>query len=335
MGDVAMTVPVVSALAQRYPNLRITVLSRPFARTFFDGLAPNVGFMAAYLQDEERGMKGLKALYRRLAAKQFTAIADLHDTLRSKYLRMRFNLGRRNVEHINKHKAGKRRLTRLHGKQLVQQPTSFENYADVFARLGYPIDLNEFEFHLPKLHDTSILPASLQKKPEGERWLGMAPFAAHKGKVYPIEQMEKIIQILGERHPNLRIFLFGGGKTEQQQLSRWALRYDHCECMPGLVEGLHQEIVLMSQLDAMVSMDSANMHLASLVGTPVISIWGATHPYAGFMGWRQKSEDIVQLDLDCRPCSVYGKKACQRKDYACLNGITPEMIIQKIERYMI
>ena len=83
-GEVAMFVPVVSSLARQYPDLRITVLSRPFARVFFDELAPNVGFMEADLQGEYRGVKGLNALYRRLIAKNFTAIADMHDTLSSK-----------------------------------------------------------------------------------------------------------------------------------------------------------------------------------------------------------------------------------------------------------
>ena len=104
MGDVAMMVPVVSSLAHQYPHLRITVLSRPFARTFFEGLAPNVGFMGADLKNEYRGLKGLNALYRRLVAKNFTAIADMHNILRSSYLRMRFNLGRYRVEHIDKHR---------------------------------------------------------------------------------------------------------------------------------------------------------------------------------------------------------------------------------------
>ena len=92
MGDVAMTVPVIQSLAKQYPKVRITVLSRPFARPFFEDLAPNVGFMEADIKGEYKGVTGLNALYRRLIAKQFTAIADLHSVLRSDYLRMRFNL---------------------------------------------------------------------------------------------------------------------------------------------------------------------------------------------------------------------------------------------------
>jgi ADP-heptose:LPS heptosyltransferase len=86
----------------------------------------------------------------------------------------------------------------------------------------------------------------------------------------------------------------------------------------------------MSHLDVMLSMDSANMHMASLVATPVVSIWGATHPYAGFMGWGQDSANVIQVDLDCRPCSIYGQKPCLRGDYACLNMIKPETIVEKI-----
>ena len=88
----------------------------------------------------------------------------------------------------------------------------------------------------------------------------------------------------------------------------------------------------MSHLDTMVSMDSANMHLASLTGTRVVSVWGATHPYCGFMGWQQKEEDAVQINtLSCRPCSVFGNKPCHRGDFACMNNILPEEIIQRIE----
>ena len=103
IGDVAMTVPVVYSLATQYPEVRITMLSRPFAKPLFENLAPNVGFMEADIKGEYHGIKGLYALYRRLIAKNFTAIADLHNVLRSDYLRLRFNLDQYKVAHINKH----------------------------------------------------------------------------------------------------------------------------------------------------------------------------------------------------------------------------------------
>ena len=414
MGDVAMTVPVVKSLAQQYPDLRITVLSKPFARTLFDGLAPNVSFMGADIKGEYHGIKGLNALYRRLTAKNFTAIADLHSILRSSYLRMRFNFDRYRVAHIDKHRAMRRALTATNNKQLVQLPTPFEGYADVLAQLGYPVNINFTSIFPPeggdlkliapfingkskgeeekklserekaireetacegaeakilseekegKREETKVLSEGAEGKreeakilsegaegkrekekvlsekeeeevkaeslkPRGEKWIGIAPFAAHKGKIYPLEKMERVIELLLEREPNCRIFLFGGGAEERELLTQWESRHDRCTC--ALLGSLYNELVLMSHLDTMVSMDSANMHLASLTGTRVVSVWGATHPFAGFMGWNQSPADAVQTTLPCRPCSIFGNKPCLHGDYPCLNSITPEEIVERV-----
>ena len=105
-----------------------------------------------------------------------------------------------------------------------------------------------------------------------------------------------------------------------------------CTCVSWHLDTMEQELILMSHLDVMVSMDSANMHLASLTATPVVSIWGATHPMAGFLGWNQNIENVVQLNMDCRPCSIYGQKPCIHGDFRCMTGIKPEMILEKITK---
>lgn len=331
LGDVVMTVPVIASLAKQYPDIRITMLSRPFAQPFFENLAPNVNFMSADIKNEYHGVKGLNALYRRLLAKNFTAIADLHSVLRSEYLRMRFNFDRYKVAHINKHRQGKRRLVAAYNKQLVQQPTSFQNYADVFAELGYPIRFDFTSIFPPEGGNLHLLPNNIigEKQPL-QKWIGIAPFAAHQGKVYPLHLMEQVIQILIKRYPDCRLFLFGGGEQERKTMNEWAERYSQCTNASETLNGISQELILMSHLDVMISMDSANMHLASLVNIPVISIWGATHPYAGFMGWNQHPDNAVQIDLPCRPCSIYGNKPCMRGDFACMQNITPEMVANKI-----
>ena len=336
LGDVAMVVPVVWSLAHQYPDLRITVLSRGFARSFFEDLAPNVGFMEADLKREYRGIKGLNALYRRLTAKQFTAIADLHNVLRSEFLRMRFNIGRYHVAHIDKHRKGRRRLTSQNNKQLVQQPTSFENYSAVFSQLGYPIRHDFKSIFPPEGGDLSLLPESLncQLSIVNCPLIGIAPFAAHKGKVYPPELMQQVIEQLISQHPEARIFLFGRGQQEEEWFTRWCQQHCQCTYVGKHIDSMRQELILMSHLRVMLSMDSANMHLASLTGIPVVSIWGATHPYAGFMGWGQSADRVIQTDLDCRPCSIFGQKVCRRGDYACLYQIKPETIVEKLNTFI-
>lgn len=332
MGDIAMTVPIVYSLAKQYPDVRISVLSRPFAQPFFQHLAPNVEFMAADLKEEYKGFRGLNTLYRRLVAKQFTAVADLHNVLRTRFLRLRFLLGGYSVAHIDKHKQGKKRLCQAENKVFIQQPTSFQNYADVLETLGYPIKPEFTSIFPAEGGDLQHLPNVIGVKQPEERWIGIAPFAAHAGKMYPQERMEQVVRKLTETHPSWRIFLFGGGKHEIEVLNQWAAQYPQCLCVANVLKGLEKELILMSHLDTMVSMDSANMHLASLTGTRVVSVWGATHPYCGFMGWQQKEEDAVQINtLSCRPCSVFGNKPCHRGDFACMNNILPEEIIQRIE----
>lgn len=330
MGDVAMTVPVVSSLAKTYPNVRITVLSSPFAQAFFEGLAPNVFFMAADIKKEYRGIKGLNALYRRLAAKNFTCVADLHGVLRSRFLRMRFNVAHYRVAHIDKHRKGRYRLVSMTDKRLEQQPTSFKNYADVLAKLGYPVKIEFKSIFPPSGGDISLLPAAIPPKSGSGQWIGIAPFAAHVGKIYPPRLMRQVIDALVAEYPQCRIFLFGRGKDESRYFTQWCDIHRQCTAVCRHAATMRQELVIMSHLDVMVSMDSANMHLASLVATPVVSVWGATHPFAGFMGFGQSADNAVQLDLPCRPCSAFGQKPCRRGDYACMNNIAPESIVARV-----
>ncbi len=334
LGDIAMAVPVVASLARQYPDLRITVLSRPFARVLFEGLAPNVGFMGADIKKEYAGLRGMNALYRRLVAKNITAVADFHNILRSNYLRLRFNLGHYHVAHINKHRRGKHRLTRNSDKVMEQQPTSFHNYLEVLARLGYTVEPTFTSIFPPEGGHLRLLPHVIGEKKKFQQWIGIAPFAAHKGKIYPEQNMEKVIVQLIQRHPSCRIFLFGGGGSEKVVIDGWAEKYKNCINASAVVGGLKNELILMSHLDVMISMDSANMHLASLTATPVVSIWGATHPFAGFMGWHQNPDNAIGLNLPCRPCSVYGNKPCLRGDYACLKNISPEMVLEKVAKLL-
>lgn len=325
-GDVAMTVPVIDSLARQYPQLDITVLSRPFMAPLFSLMPANVHFRGIDLTQND-GPSGLLALFRQLRGEGFNLVADLHDVLRSKVLRTLFFLSGVKTAHIDKGRRGKKALVRQHGKELVEQPTSFSRYVAVFARLGYPVEPAFHSIYGQGKGDASLF-ASVAVPACGERWIGVAPFAAHRGKILPQATVEELLRRLtaDNRH---RVFLFGGGGQERAAMEQWAAAYPRVVSLSGKLK-LDGELALISHLNVMVSMDSANMHLASLVGVPVVSVWGATHPFAGFMGWGQSMDNTVQLDLPCRPCSIFGNKPCLRGDYACLEGLKAEMIMNKI-----
>lgn len=328
IGDVAMTIPVIYSLATQYPQHEITVLSREALRPLFRNLPSNVKFLGADLAGEHKGFSGLNRLYSRLKTSRFDYVADLHDVLRSKYLRFRFKLAGIPVSTIFKGRSGKKKLVRRHHKVFSSQKSSFVRYTDVFARLGLPVVLNFTSIYGDSKGDFSQIEPVVGVKGK-EKWIGIAPFAKHKGKIYPLELQEQVVAHFAA-NPNVRVFLFGGGQAEQKVLDGWVDKYPAVTSLVGKLS-MDAELTLMSYLDVMLSMDSANMHLASLVNVPVVSIWGATHPYAGFMGWGQSPAHAIGLDLSCRPCSVFGQKPCFRGDYACLYGIKPERIIEKIE----
>lgn len=317
LGDVAMLSPVVREYALQHAEDSVTVLSVPFCAPLFEDIAPNVSFLGRDVKTQYRGVTGLYRLFKELHAMHFDRIVDAHDVLRTKVLRQFFRLRGYEVRVIDKHRSERRRLTAEPGKKVLRQlPTSFENYAEAMGIPGFP--------DVPADPADPDIPVS-----PGGGLIGVAPFAAHEGKIYPTDKMEKVVELLSHSG---RVVLFGGKGKEEDIMRAWAQRYNNVELARDVISGgtLAAELDLMRGLDVMLSMDSANMHLASLVGTRVVSVWGATHPYAGFLGWGQRMEDCVQKDLPCRPCSIYGSNPCRYGDFRCLNSITPEEIVRAV-----
>ncbi|HPW70527.1 MAG TPA: glycosyltransferase family 9 protein [Bacteroides graminisolvens] len=328
IGDVAMSVPVIHSWASQYPQHQIVFLSRPSLAPLFTELPENVSFYNADLKGKHKGIGGLYTLFKELQLMKFDVVADLHHVLRSKALAFLFRLAGTKVCSINKGRWAKRKLVRKRNKILVNQKSSFTRYAEVFEKAGYPVLLNFTSLYGDSKGNLETVQHIVGQKGT-QKWIGIAPFAKHKGKIYPLELQEKVVAHFAA-NPEVRVFLFGGGKEEENCFAEWVNKYPAVVSLTGKLN-MSTELALMSHLDVMLSMDSANMHLASLVNIPVVSVWGATHPYAGFMGWKQLPTNAIQLDMPCRPCSVFGQKPCYRGDYACLNDIKPEKVIEKIE----
>lgn len=328
MGDVAMTVPVVKAVLNQNHDVSITFVSRPEFEDFFKD-TPRLAFYAADLKNKFKGFAGILRLFRALKKRaDYYALADLHDTLRSKILRRLFRLSDLNYAFIDKGREEKKLLTRYPDKVLKPVKSTVERYADVFRKLGLQVTLDNRLENAPKALSPEV---SVITGPKMNTWIGVAPFAKHKGKVYPLERTEKVLALLNAK--DARIFLFGGSQLEEEICLAWEQKFSNVTSLVRKLTMEH-ELTFISNLDVMMSMDSAGMHLASLEGVPVVSVWGATHHYAGFLGYGQSGANIVADDIECRPCSVYGNKPCFRKDYACLYNITPESIANKIAEFI-
>lgn len=329
LGDVAMTLPAVYDACAANPDTQFYYLTRHHPAQIFINRPENLT-MAAVNLDNYKGVGGMWRLAKALRKRYgITDYVDLHDVLRTKLLRLFMRLAGVNVSRLDKGRRARKELTRRNNKVLVQLKPMTERYSDVFYRAGIAL-ANDFDSLWGKAKGNPADFASVSApKQEGGYWIAIAPFAKHKGKIYPIENLDRVVSHFNSR-PGVRIFIFGFGESERDTIARLATRYPSVVNMAAAELGIPAELSLLSHCDVMLSMDSANMHLASLVGLRTVSVWGATHPYAGFLGWCQRTRDVVQLDMTCRPCSVFGDRPCFRGDYHCLGGITPKMVIDKI-----
>lgn len=322
MGDVAMTVPVLRALTAEHPDLKITVVTRAFFKPFFSNLK-NVEVYAADLKGKHKGVLGLYKLSKELKALKFDAVADLHNVLRSKILKL-FFAGKKVVQ-IDKGRAEKKALTS--GRIFQQLKTTHQRYADVFEQLGYQIDLSNPQFP-EKAELTSKLKSFISNSEQ--KIIGIAPFAAHQSKMYPLGKMEKVIAQLSKEY---NVILFGGGNKEVKILNDLETKFNNVKSVAGKLS-LEEELDLISNLDVMLSMDSGNGHLAAMLGKKVITIWGVTHPFAGFAPSNQPEDYALVANREeypLIPTSVYGNKYPKGYENAA-GSISVDEVVSKIKK---
>lgn len=330
MGDVAMTVPVIKRINERFPDLKITFLTRRFFAPIFQDLK-NVQVYEAEVHDRHKGVPGLRRLAHELQDLGIDAVADLHNVLRSNILKVFFQMTAIPVKQVNKGRVEKKALTRKTNKVFKPLKTTHERYAEVFDKLGFPIDLSEPTF-LPKKKISGTVQQLAGDEPK--KWLGIAPFAQHESKVYPRDLMEKVLEQL-EKEKNLKVFLFGGGPKECGILENWEEKFSNAVSLAGKV-AFAEELAFISNLDAMLSMDSGNGHMAANYGIPVVTMWGLTHPFAGFAPFGQPATNWILPDLEkypAIPTSIYGKTIPEGYGEV-MRSIPPEAVLEKIREVL-
>lgn len=325
MGDIAMTVPVLRVFTRTYPNVKLTVLSRRYAKALFEDI-PNVYFLEADVKGTHKGL-GLLKLASEAKDLGIDAVADLHNVIRSKVIRNYLSLAGITTAIIDKGRAEKKLLTSGDARWFKPLESTHQRYADVFAELGYAIDLSTHTFpeKAPLSPRLKNLISPRQIKP-----IGIAPFAAYKSKAYPFDLMKEVITILNEKN-RFQIFLFGGGHQEVLALKALEIEFENVTNTAGQLT-FEEELALISNLDLMVSMDSSNGHLAAMFGIPVITLWGVTHPYAGFTPFLQPEDNQLVSDktkFPLIPTSVYGNKYPEGYEDA-IRSIPVAAVVDKI-----
>ena len=318
-----MIVPVLRAFIEQNPKVKITVLTRPFFAPFFNNIK-NTTVLTAHFNAEHKGINGLFKLSEQLKKLDIDAIADLHNVLRTRILKL-FLVGKLFIQ-LDKGRAEKRAL--VSGKKFKKLKSTHERYADVFKKLGFNVTLDIPSFPPKTEHNSSILKVIKDSK---KTLIGIAPFAQYPSKEYPMALMEMVINNLNKKN-DCTILLFGGGPKEIQVLNGIEAQYENVINIAGKLS-FKDELSLISNLRLMLSMDSGNAHIAAMYGIEVVTLWGVTHPYAGFYPFNQKKQNALLSDRNKYPkipTSVYGNK--YPKSYeSVMESIDYKSVLKKIE----
>lgn len=334
MGDVALLVPVVRSAVSSHPDIEITIVTRPKFAPLFYGIDRVVVFPAD-VDRTYKGVSGLLTLFQHLKKNAaYDVILDMHDHLRTLLLRTLFRMTGRKVVVFDKGRCEKKAFTRKKGKVVQPLPHTVERYRMAFEQAGFSMALLPPPYIIPADITAESLPGVNvgEKQQKKEKWIGLAPFSRHASKIWPVENYPQVIDEILRQLP-ARFFLFGGGQEELRYFEKLKQQFpESVEVVAGKLN-LRQEIALIQQLDLMVCVDSSNLHFAVLAGTPLLSIWGGTHPDVGFGPFGRGNESIIQVsrhELPCRPCSVYGKETCYLGGFPCLNLIPAKAVANRV-----
>lgn len=332
MGDVALTVPVIRRVLDENTGLHITLVTAPHFAPFFNGIQGLTVFPVNFYK-EYKGLKGLYHLYKTLTGLQkFYSVIDLHGVIRSWLVSLLFRLSGKNIFRINKGRKQKKDF--IKGKSNKKLPHTIERYQEVFRKAGLNVGGGSYKGFIIEDKDLktarSILPPEIQQK--NITWIGIAPMARHVLKRWDLSNFTDLMKQINHDY-KVWFFFFGGGEHEKVEIDNLISGFDNALNLTSKMS-LEQEIAIISKMRFMISMDSANMHISALCGTPTISIWGGTHPSLGFSALNQPDKFSIQIpktELECRPCTVYGKGNCTRRDLACMTWISPQMVLERIK----
>lgn len=325
LGNVAMTIPVLYPLCKANPDTRFIMLTKKWPASMFHDRPANLKVVDFDVNENHSGLIGLLKLSSRLyKLYDIDAVADLHNVSGTWVIDAYMRSKGAPVARLDREKPKRRALV----KHKTTEPVTpiHERYRNVFRQLGF-----EAPDNFKRLYEGRDWPESpiVPEKLPGQRWIAISPFSSHRQKAYPLELMEQVIAELTKRD-NYYIFLMGGGKAEKIALRPIVRKYKNVISMAEIKHKFIDEYALLAKCELMLTMESANMHLASLVDTQAMTIWGPTSPACGYLGYNQVVEDDIQLDMECRPCSITGDKPCRFGDFPCLKNIPPEYIAQHV-----
>lgn len=261
LGDIALSLRLIYALANRYPEHRFTYLMKPSITGILVRPPHNLEAMAIDIRHTDRSILGLLSLARKLKYDHFDAVIDLQRSWRSGFLVRRLRSFGYNPRclRIEKTPEVKRSQERI---AMPDVPTMLRLFEKTFLRAGLVVEEPFAPF--PRVSYLDIKTDSFA--------IGIAPLQKQEFDLADLEEINQLISVLQEQFPKATLYLFGfNNDTALSQLNVLQNPFPREVKIISKVS-FARELARLSTLKCLVCADNSSAHLAQLMGPPTIPL---------------------------------------------------------------
>lgn len=319
LGDVALSVYFCDKIKEIYPNSILKFITTQQASKIVESFASVDEVIPYYKRDKHKGFTGFKNIAEMCNNTDilFSAHRSFRSSILAKFIGSELSISydKSSLSFLyNKRVPYQIELHEIDRNFLLLQPLIGEKISYTYekAKLNFKVEDKNY------IHD-------IINKYKLKDFICIAPASVWETKKWTRKGFQNLIKLLNE---NDQTPVLIGGKQDKEL----------CENIIGDQKAINlsgetslaQTMILLSYAKKIVSNDSAPTHLAGLVGTPVITIFGPTAPIFGFAPHGKNDTVIENNELKCRPCSAHGSIQCPIGTFECMNSITAEMVYEKV-----
>jgi len=313
LGDLILMMPMLSTLREGLPEARIELLVKERYAELFEE-SPYIDRLIAVRRGDIRELIELRS---ELARERYDTLIDAHNVIRSNVLFHSLHAPRK--LQIRKNEAKK--LLLIAGKINLYRrvTTQIQRYLQMTRSMGLDSSGKPDRLHIPPKAAARV--DALLERPArgGGEIAAFAPGAHWETKRWPEEHFAELISLVSAR--GLRPVLIGGAEDAILNAALARQAGPAVSDLTGKLSIMESASVL-ARSAALVTNDSAPLHLAEAVGTPVVALFGPTVREFGYFP-RLEASRVLETSLGCRPCSRNGKRPCPYGTKECLTAITP------------
>lgn len=321
IGDVILTLPLLQVLRRNFPNSKIDFMLIPRTAELLKN-HPDVDEVIIFdKKGKDRGLRGLIRILKLIFAKNYDVAFIPHRSFRSAVIpflagiKTRIGFDKSAFSFLYTHVVSYRSIHEVERNLSLLEP------------IGINVNSKEFPNLFPSDDDRNYIDKILVDV--NPNLIGIAPGSIWATKRWLKERFAELIRLL--INDGFAIVLIGGMEDiklceEIKRDSGLKNVYNFCGKL-----SLLQSAELIRRCVVLISNDSAPMHIAVAMRTPVVAIFGPTVPEFGFYPYGDRDKIVQVENLYCRPCGIHGGKRCPEGHFKCMRLIEAKAVYEKVK----